>query len=94
MISKTDEQPLFNFPTSKAADILRLYQFTAHSIKRGAIMTVLRKLPEGSPLLNTVPLLGKHAKHWMGVQDITVRYASEMLPIARHLGTGSLTCLL
>lgn len=88
-------EPLFPFPTAKIRDILEAWNFSAHSMKRGAILHLLHVLPEGSPHLHLLPLLAKHAPHHPVLQDLEIRYGSEhQAGIARHLGTGILTSLL
>lgn len=91
---KRPDEPLFQYPTARVREILLPYGYSAHSIKRGAILRVLQILPEGSPWLSIVPLLGKHALHFPVLGDLTVRYSVEQVTVARHLGTGSLTALL
>lgn len=87
--------PLFPYPVQKITDILRRWGFTAHSMKRGATTHIMLTLPEGSPHLQLLPLLEKHAPHFATVQDVDLRYCSEkQIAIARHLGTGILTSLL
>ncbi|KAK7198968.1 hypothetical protein NESM_000864200 [Novymonas esmeraldas] len=93
-LGKRMEEPLFNYPTPRIREVLLPYGYSAHSIKRGAILHVLQVLPEESPLLSIVPLLGKHAPHFPVLGDLTVRYSAEQVTVARHLGTGSLTALL
>lgn len=64
-------------------------------MKRGAILHLLHALPEGSPHLALLPLLGKHAPHYPVLSDLEIRYGAEhQIGIARHLGTGILTSLL
>lgn len=92
--TKLKDEPLFPFETQKIRELLLPYNYSAHSIKRGAIMHLLNILPEGSHLLNIVPLLGKHAPNYPVLGDLTVRYSQEQTVVARHLGTGLLTCLL
>lgn len=94
MQGKKRDDKLFPYPTHKLRDVLAPWGYTAHSIKRGALLHVLQALPLGSPLLTIVPLLGKHAPSFPILGDLTVRYAGEQLEVARHLGTGLLTCLL
>lgn len=93
--TRTVDTPLFHIPTEKIREILEPWGFSAHSLKRGAILHLLTHLPEGSPHLGLIPLLGKHAPHYPVFQDLTIRYGTEaQVEIARHLGTGILTALL
>lgn len=88
-------QPLFPIPTATIREMLDPWGYSAHSMKRGAILHLLHVLPEGSPHLSLLPLLGKHAPHYHVLNDMEIRYGAEhQIGAARHLGTGILTCLL
>jgi len=85
---------LFHTPTDEAREILMPFGYTAHSIKRGAILHLLKTFPEGDPRISLIALLGKQAPHYPVLGSITVRYAGEQIEMARHLGTGLLTSML
>ncbi|KAK7201559.1 hypothetical protein NESM_000220200 [Novymonas esmeraldas] len=87
-------EPLFPMSTARLRELLTPHGYSAHSVKRGAIMHLLSVLPEASPLLQLIPLIAKHAPQYPVLGSMTARYIEDQVMIARHLGTGQLTSLL
>lgn len=88
------DKPLIPIRTEEITELLLPYGFSAHSLKRGAILALYKSIPVGDPRIPLIPLLAKHAPHFHALPTITCRYVDEHTVVARHLGTGLLTCLL
>lgn len=86
--------PLFPISTEAMTDVLRPFGFRAHSIKRGAIEHLFQVLPTGDQRMSLIPLLAKHGPAFGPLRELTIRYVSDQVAMARHLGTGLLTSML
>lgn len=65
--------------------------FTAHSIKRGAVTHLFLRLAQGAPI--TEELIARLAKHKTesGLPEVTIRYGGSDVWLARALRTGAVT---
>ena len=91
-------QCLVTTPTDRLVVLMRqsfpAMEYTAHSIKRGAIDLLVRASAEGRLQPTLIPLLAKHSDPSTQFPSTTLRYAADKVSMALMLGTQHATRLL
>ena len=72
----------------------RLFQRTAHSVKRGAIDCLVAHAAAGRLDIKLIPLLAKHQDPTSQFPATTIRYAADKVKLALMLGSQHATRLL
>jgi hypothetical protein len=89
-------QPLTRVPTSVLPQHLQKFggDFTAHSIKRGALDHLVREAVDGKLDIKLIPLLAKHQDPSNQFPASTLRYIQDKVALALLLGSQKATILL
>jgi hypothetical protein len=90
-------QPLTTIPTENVPPLLQRFggDYTAHSVKRGAVDHLVREAAAGRLDMQLIPLLAKHQNPGCQLPPaVTLRYAGDKVSLALMLGTQRATMLL
>jgi hypothetical protein len=89
-------QPLTTIPTAQVPQLLQRFggDYTAHSVKRGAVDHLVHEAVAGRLDQQLIPLLAKHQNVASQFPATTLRYVGDKVSLALMLGSQKATILL